>query len=119
MCVRLCLGYLIQEDIFKFHPFACKFHEVIVFNSRVVLLCVNAPHFLYPFFSSQCRQKPEGCCPWLFLGSGPSELKLWAAQGLSTLLGDQLFPGSIWVWSTLAQVQLQAGPSLHFFIIIT
>jgi hypothetical protein len=44
---------------------------------------------------------------------------LWAAQGLSTLLGDQLFPGSIWVWSTLAQVQLQAGPSLHFFIIIT
>jgi hypothetical protein len=29
--------------------FACEFHEVIVFNSRAVLHCVNVPRFLYPF----------------------------------------------------------------------
>jgi hypothetical protein len=38
ICVPLWLGYLTQDDIFKFHPFACEFHEVIVFNSWVVPL---------------------------------------------------------------------------------
>jgi hypothetical protein len=28
----------------KFHPFACEFHEDIVFNSWVVFHCVNVPH---------------------------------------------------------------------------
>ena len=48
--VLLCLGYLTQDDIFKFHPFACEFHEVILFNSWVVFHCVNVPYFLYSFF---------------------------------------------------------------------
>lgn len=28
--------------------------------------------------------------------------------GMSAVLGDQLFPGGIWVWSTVAQNQLWA-----------
>jgi hypothetical protein len=31
MFVFLGLGYLTQNDIFKFHPFACKFHDAIAF----------------------------------------------------------------------------------------
>jgi hypothetical protein len=31
MCVLLCLCYL-TRDIFYFHPFACEFHELVVFN---------------------------------------------------------------------------------------
>jgi hypothetical protein len=27
MCVFQDRGYLIQKDIFKFHPFACNFHD--------------------------------------------------------------------------------------------
>ena len=49
MCVLLWLGYLTQGDIFSFHPFACKFHEVIDFNSWIVLHWVKLPHFLYSF----------------------------------------------------------------------
>ena len=48
MCVLLWLGYLTQNSIFYFHPFACEFHEVTVFNSCVVLHCVNVSHFLHP-----------------------------------------------------------------------
>ena len=48
--VPLWLSHLTQDDILKFHPFACDFHEVIVFNDGVVLHCINVPHFLYPFF---------------------------------------------------------------------
>jgi hypothetical protein len=33
MCVILWLGYLTQDDIFKFYLFACEFHEIVVFNS--------------------------------------------------------------------------------------
>ena len=45
MGVFLCLGYLNQDDIFKFHPFACEFHEIIVLNNWVVLHCINMLHF--------------------------------------------------------------------------
>ena len=48
MRILLWLDYVTQDDIFKFHPFACEFHEVIVFISGVILHCVNVPHFLYP-----------------------------------------------------------------------
>ena len=44
------LGYLTQNNIFVFHPFACKIHDVLVFNSWIVFHCVNEPHFLYPLF---------------------------------------------------------------------
>jgi hypothetical protein len=33
-----------------FHSFACKFHDVILLNSWVILHCVNVPHILYSFF---------------------------------------------------------------------
>jgi hypothetical protein len=33
MYVILRLGYLTQDDIFKFHLFACKIHDVLVFNT--------------------------------------------------------------------------------------
>ena len=33
MQVLLGLGYLTLDDILKFHPVACEFHDVIVFNS--------------------------------------------------------------------------------------
>jgi hypothetical protein len=49
VCVLFWLSYFTQDDIFKFHPYACGFHEVIVFDSWLVLHCVNVPHFLYPF----------------------------------------------------------------------
>ena len=32
------------------HPFVQEFHKFIVFNSWVVLHCVNVPHFLYPWY---------------------------------------------------------------------
>jgi len=49
MCVFLWLGYLTQDDIFQFHPFAYEFHKVIVFDSWVVFRSVGVPYFLYPF----------------------------------------------------------------------
>jgi hypothetical protein len=30
MHVILSLGYIIQNDIIQFHPFACKIHDVLV-----------------------------------------------------------------------------------------
>ena len=50
MFVFLGLGYLTQNDILKFHSFACKFDDVIVFNSWIILYSVNV-YFLYPFYS--------------------------------------------------------------------
>jgi hypothetical protein len=32
MCALLGLGYLTQDNILKFHPFAYKIHDVFVFN---------------------------------------------------------------------------------------
>ena len=40
MHVLLGLGYLTRDDILKFHPFACKIHDVFIL-----------PHCLYLFFS--------------------------------------------------------------------
>jgi hypothetical protein len=34
MHVLLGLGYLTQDDILKFYPFASKIHDVLVFNTR-------------------------------------------------------------------------------------
>jgi hypothetical protein len=48
---HLSLGYLTQDDIFQFHPFAWKTCKVLIFNNCVAFHCVNASHFfLYPFF---------------------------------------------------------------------
>ena len=44
------LGYLAQDDIFYFYPFAWKINDVPVFNSWTVFHCVNETQFLYPFF---------------------------------------------------------------------
>jgi hypothetical protein len=43
-------SYLTQDNIFLFHPFACKTHYVQVPNSSGIFHWVNEPHFLYPFF---------------------------------------------------------------------
>jgi hypothetical protein len=51
ICPFLGLGYPTQDDILKFHPFACKIHDVFVLNSWVVFHCIDVPHFLYPFFN--------------------------------------------------------------------
>ena len=66
------LGYLTQDDILKFHPFACKIHDVLVFNSWIVFHCVDVPHFLYPFFSwGTCRRMKIDLhlSPWTKLNS--------------------------------------------------
>jgi hypothetical protein len=44
------LGYLTQDDALQVHPFAREFYKFILFNSWVVLNCVNVPHFQCPFF---------------------------------------------------------------------
>ena len=41
VCALLRLSYLTQDDIFKFHPFACEFHEVPVFNGWLVFHCLT------------------------------------------------------------------------------
>jgi hypothetical protein len=41
------LGYLTQNDILKFHPFAYKTHDVFGFNSWIVCHYVDVPHFIY------------------------------------------------------------------------
>jgi hypothetical protein len=46
MFVFLGLGYLTQ-NFFKFHPIACKFHDVIAFNSWVIFHCINVPFFSF------------------------------------------------------------------------
>jgi hypothetical protein len=72
-----------------------------------------------------CRQKLEGSCPQLFLGSYvvmalgrcflDQELEqkwlvvLPMLTGVSALLGDQLSPGGILVWRAVAQGQLQGA----------
>ena len=50
MCVFLCLSYLTQDDIFWFHPFACKTHDVLILNSWIILHCVNEPIFCIDSF---------------------------------------------------------------------
>ena len=49
--VFLAPSYFTQDDILKFHPFACKIHDVFVLNSWIIFQCVDVPYFLYPFFS--------------------------------------------------------------------
>ena len=49
--VFLVLGYLTQDYVLKFNLFACKTHDVFVFNCWIVFHCVGVPHYLYPFFS--------------------------------------------------------------------
>jgi hypothetical protein len=68
--------------------------------------------------NSRCRQKTEGSCPRLLLsscvlrdpgGSLRAEMViLTVCTGMPALLGDQLFPGGIWVWSAMALDQLRA-----------
>ena len=50
MHVPLGLGYLIQDDILKFHPFTCKIHDGFVLNGGIVFHCVDVPLF-FTFFS--------------------------------------------------------------------
>jgi hypothetical protein len=45
----LGLGYLIQDDILNINLFAYKFHDVFVFNSRIIFHYPDVPHFLYLF----------------------------------------------------------------------
>ena len=45
MHVLLALSYLTQDDIFYFHPFACKTQDVLLLNGWIVFHCVNESHF--------------------------------------------------------------------------
>ena len=44
MCVLLGLGYLTQDDILKFYPFACKIHDIVgdfsLCSFEIGLLCI-------------------------------------------------------------------------------
>jgi hypothetical protein len=51
MHVLLGLGFLTQDEILKFHPFAYKIHGVFVLISWIVFHCIVVPDLLYPFFS--------------------------------------------------------------------
>jgi hypothetical protein len=42
----LGVGCLTQDDILNFHLFAYKIHNVFVFNTGIVLHCVDILHFL-------------------------------------------------------------------------
>ena len=44
--VLLELHYLTQDDILKFYSFACKIHNVFVFNGWIVYHYEDVPHFL-------------------------------------------------------------------------
>jgi hypothetical protein len=41
MHVLLALGYLTQDDSFKFYPFACKIQDVFIFNELHILTCIG------------------------------------------------------------------------------
>jgi hypothetical protein len=45
------LGHLTQDGILKTYSFACKTHDVLVFNSLIVFDCADIQHFLYAFFT--------------------------------------------------------------------
>jgi hypothetical protein len=72
---------------------------------------------------SRHRWKPEVSCPRLLLGScvlkalgrslGANVVFLPVLSGVSALLGDQLSPGQIWVWRTVAQGQLQGADRIQ------
>jgi len=51
MHVLLCLGYLTQDDILKFYPFACKNHVVLVFNINEEY-CILEMHHVFFIYSS-------------------------------------------------------------------
>jgi hypothetical protein len=69
---------------------------------------------LWHRLSSGHRQKPEGSRPRLILSyfvlrsTGAEVVVLPVFTGVLALLGDQLSSNSIWVWSAVAQDQLQA-----------
>ena len=50
MNVLLNLADLTLDDIFYFHGFSSNIHDMFIFNSRVVVHCVNGTHFLYILF---------------------------------------------------------------------
>ena len=47
--VFLYLRYLTQYDVFKLHPFACKFQNISIFFICVIFHCINVPYFPSPF----------------------------------------------------------------------
>jgi hypothetical protein len=47
--VFLGLAHLTLDDLFYFQSFACKFHDVIVFNGWVIHHFLKVSHVLYPF----------------------------------------------------------------------
>jgi hypothetical protein len=85
MFVPLWLSHLTQDGILKFHSLSGKFHEVFVFNSRVIFNCVNVPHFLNPFlcwgtsgfFSASGYYKFDCCEHVSVLHVGASSGYIW------------------------------------------
>ena len=71
-----------------------------------------------------CRPKLGEFCPQMFLGSyvlialggslGTEMVVIPVLTGVPALLGDQLSPGSIWAWSTVAQDQLWVPTAFIF-----
>jgi hypothetical protein len=50
-CLFLAQGYLNQDDILWFSPFASKIRDVFVFDILITFHWVDASQYIYPFFS--------------------------------------------------------------------
>ena len=59
--IILGLGYITQDDIFKFHLFACKIHDLFVFHSWIVFCCVDVAHSLFFIWETSKLFSVSGC----------------------------------------------------------
>jgi hypothetical protein len=89
----------------------------VLLGETISLQAVFVYAVLWNRISSWCSRKQKGSCPKLLLSScvlrapvrslGAEVVVLPVLTGMSTFMRDQLSPGHTWVWSTVAQDQLQ------------
>jgi hypothetical protein len=131
LLIFLFFKYFLQNVIFsysvKFHTFAYGFHEVIVFNSWVVLHCVNEPHFLYPFlcwgttwvFPTSGMWLIYPVEPWVItLGCGvwnaSAEGKPWPFQSAQTYVLTFLICYASHNWESSGKAQHGKNLMMHY-----
>jgi hypothetical protein len=87
-------GYLTQDDILKFHPFACKIHDVFGFSVVVVVL--------FLVFRDRVSLCSPGCSGTHFVDQAGLELRNLPASA-SQVLGLKVCattPGFVFVLNT-------------------
>jgi hypothetical protein len=116
MCILLCLGYLTQDDIFSFHPFACEIHVLIVYIFLFFYWVFSLFTFqmLSPFQVSSPESPIPSLCPLLLCGCSPSHLSIRTSMSWHSLnLGHLASTGPV---ASLHTDALKVHSLLHMLL---